>query len=106
MVDQLQFITAIGGGATPKVTFIPKGPTFQTSDASLPVSISRKDTHLLTVGLYLDQAGAKEIGGVRTGIFSGSLITASGGKAEQGAAAAVQQFLTLKLFKPTIVVGQ
>ncbi len=106
MVDQLQFITAIGGGATPKVTFIPKGRTFQTSDASLPLSISRKDTHLLTVGLYLDQTAAKEIGGVRTAMFQGGLITASGGRAEQGAALAVEQFLTQKIFKPTIVVGQ
>lgn len=106
MVDQLQFQTTIGGSATPKITFIPLGRAFQVSDASFPFSASRKDTHQLTVGLYLDTTGAKEIGGVRTGIFSGTFITASGGRAEQGAALAVQQFLAQKIFKPTIVLGQ
>jgi hypothetical protein len=106
MVDQLQFQTTIGGAATPKITFTPLGQAFQVSDASFPVSASRKDTHQLTVGLYLDKTGAKEIGGVRKAIFSGTLITASGGRAEQGAALAVQQFLALKIFKPTIVIGQ
>jgi len=106
MVDQLQFQTTIGGSATPKITFAPSGKAFQVSDASFPISASRKDTHLLTVGLYLDKTGAQEIGGVRTAIFGGGLITASGGRAEQGAARAVEQFLTQKIFKPTIVVGQ
>jgi hypothetical protein len=106
MVDQLQFQTTIGGGATPKVVFIPLGPAFSFSDASFPLAASRKDTHLLTVGLYLDKTGASEIVGVRTGLFSGRLITASGGTAEQGAAMAVEQFLQLKIFKPTVVVGQ
>jgi hypothetical protein len=106
MVDQLQFLTTIGGGATPKITFIPKGRAFQPGDASFPVTASRKDTHLLTVGLYLDKTGAKQISGVRTAIFGGGLITASGGTAEQGAARAVEQFLALKIFKPTVVVGQ
>jgi hypothetical protein len=106
MVDQLQFITLIGGTATPKIVFIPKGGAFQFSDASFPIAASRKDTHQLTVGLYLDKAGAKEIGGVRTALFSGALVTASGGRAEQGAAKAVEQFLALKIFKPTIVIGQ
>jgi hypothetical protein len=105
MVDQLQFQTTIGGAATPKIVFTPVGRAFQVSDASFPVSVSRRDTHQLTVGLYLDKTGAKEIGGVRTAIF-GSLITATGGRAEQGAAKAVEQFLAQKIFKPTIVLGQ
>src|ERR1019366_2857714 len=45
MVDQLQFQTTIGGAATPKITFIPLGRAFQVSDASFPISASRKDTH-------------------------------------------------------------
>jgi hypothetical protein len=106
MVDQLQFQTTIGGVATPKIVFIPLGPAFSFSDASFPITASRKDTHLLTVGLYLDKIGAKEITGVRTGLFRGVLITASGGAAERGAARAVEQFLQLKIFKPTVVVGQ
>lgn len=105
MVDQLQFTTTIGGGATTKLTFTPVGRAFQVSDASFPITASRKDIHQLTVGLYLDKTGAKEIGGVRSAIFR-NLITASGGRAEQGAARAVEQFLAQKIFKPTIVVGQ
>jgi hypothetical protein len=100
MVDQLQFTTLIGGTATPKIVFIPKGPSFQFSDASFPVAASRKDIHQLTVGLYLNKTGAKEIGGVRMGLFQSQYITASGGAAERGAAAAVQQFLALKIFRP------
>jgi hypothetical protein len=106
LVDQLQFQTTIGGAATPKIVFIPLGRTFQVSDASLPFSGSRKDTHQLTVGLYLDKTGAKQIGSVRSEIFGGAYITASGGRAEQGAARAVEQFLALKIFKPTVVLGQ
>ena len=106
MVDQLQFQTTISGNATPKITFTPLGHAFQVSDASVGVTVSRKDTHQLTVGLYLDTTAAKQIGGIRTGLFRGSLITASGGKAEQGAAKAVEQFLAQKIFKPTIVLGQ
>jgi len=90
-------------------------------DASLGLSASRKDTHQLTVGLYLDKDGAKEIGAARKEIFNRtrvketavagrtvfrSLLTASGGRAEQGAARAVEQFLAQKIFRPTIVVAQ
>jgi hypothetical protein len=77
----------------------------QISDATFPVSASRRDTHQLTIGLYLDKDGTKQIASVRTAIFRG-LITASGGRAEQGAAQAVEQFLAQKIFKPTIVIGQ
>lgn len=101
MVQQLQFTTTIGGGASPKIVFAPKGPPFQATDVSFPVTISRKDTHQLTVGLYLDKGEAKTLEAVRGPIYEGSLITASGGRAEQGAARAVQQFLALKIFRPT-----
>jgi len=137
MVDQLQFVTAFGGTTTPKLTFIPLGRNFNFADASLGLTNSRKDTHQLTVGLYLDQDGAKEIAADRREIFDGrrwklvqprgagpvsvigaketsvtrspffgNLITASGTRAELGAAQAVEQFLTQKLFKPTIIVNQ
>jgi len=106
IVDQLQFQTTIAGGTTPKITFSPLGHAFQVNDASIGVTLSRKDTHQLTVGLYLDTTATKQIAGIRTGLFSGGLITASGGRAEQGAAHAVEQFLAQKIFKPTIVIGQ
>jgi hypothetical protein len=99
MVQQLQFTTEIGGGISPKIVFAPTGPVLQATNVMFPVTASRKDTHQLTVGLYLDQGEAKMLGGVRTAIYGGSLITASGGRAEQGAANAVQQFLALKIFR-------
>lgn len=110
MVDQLEFQTTIGGSATPKVVFAPVGPAFQLSDANLGVSASRRDTHKLTMGLYLDTAGATEAKNLRNALFDGlivgNLITASGGKAELGAAKAVEQFLQQKIFRPTIVFQQ
>jgi len=123
LVDQLEFQTVIGGTATPKVTFIQLGTALHVADATLGLTASRTDTHKLTVGLYLAPPGASEIAQARTGIFQGStivsvgrgpggtgpdvfrtLITAKGGTAEQGAAAAVEQFLTQRLFQPKIVV--
>jgi len=106
MVDQLQFQTTISGTASPKIVFNPTGRAFQVSDASLTLSASRKDTHQVTIGLFLDKTGAEGIGGVRDVIFRGGLLTASGGRAAQGAAQAVEQFLQQKIFKPTIVITQ
>jgi hypothetical protein len=104
MVDQLNFQTTIGGSATPMAVFAPAGTAFQFMNASMVLSASRMDTHILTVGLYLDSAGVQQIAGVRMAVFAGRLITASGGHAEKGAAHAVEQYLEQKLFKPTIVV--
>jgi hypothetical protein len=122
MVDQLQFLTTIGGSATPMVTFTPVGPGTVVSNATLGLAASRTDTHTLTVGLYLAAPGVTVINEVRPSIFQGvfvppavpaqepvttfgGLLTASGGTAEQGAAKAVEQFLTLRLFQPTSAVS-
>jgi hypothetical protein len=122
MVDQLQFMTSIGGSATPTVTFTPVGPGTVVSSATLGLTASRTDTHTLTVGLYLAAPGVTVINEARPSIFPGifvppavppqepvttfgSLLTASGGTAEQGAAKAVEQFLTQRLFQPTLVVS-
>jgi hypothetical protein len=102
IVQQLQFTTEFDGGASPKIVFTPKGTPFQASDATFPLLVSRKDTHQLIVGLYLDKDEAKQLGGVRTTIYAGSLITATGGRSQQGAANAIQQYLALKIFKPSL----
>ena len=116
MVDQLQFTTTIGGSVTPGVTFTPLGKSVHVADAKLALLASRTDTHRLTVGLYLAPPGVKEIDRAREGIFRGppgasgsgvtfrALTTTSGGAAEQGAAAAVEQFLTQRLFQPNFVI--
>ncbi|MBZ9801086.1 hypothetical protein [Mesorhizobium sp. ES1-6] len=98
MVDQLEFKTTISGTVSPSVTFSPVGDAFHISEAAAGVTNSRTDTHKLTVGLYLNPAGLKQIEKVRPDIFLG-LITAAGGPAEQGAAAAVDQFLKQKIFQ-------
>jgi len=122
MVEQLEFMTTIGGSVTPKVTFTPVGPGTVVSNATLGLTASRTDTHTLTVGLYLAEPGVKVITEARPGILQGTfvppavpaqepvttfggLLTASGGTAEQGAAKAVEQFLTQRLFQPTFIVG-
>jgi hypothetical protein len=122
MVEQLEFMTTIGGSATPRVTFTPVGPETVVSNATLGLMASRTDTHTLTVGLYLAEPGVKVINEARPGILQGifvpsavpaqkpvttfgGLLTATGGTAEQGAAKAVEQFLTQRLFQPTFIVG-
>jgi len=119
MVDQLQFMTTLGGSATPLVTFTPIGPGTVVAPATLGLSASRIDTHSLTVGLYLADPGVKVINDARAGILQGTfvppatpaneqvvsfggLITARGAAAEQGAAKAVEQFLTQRIFQPVI----
>jgi hypothetical protein len=88
------------------------------ADANIGISASRTDTHNLTVGLFLDSTGKGEalevrstlFGGILAGargkgpLFAGGLVTASGGHAEKGAAMAVEQFLQLKIFRPSFVV--
>ena len=122
MVDQLQFTTTVGGSAIPMVTFTPVGPGTVVSNAALGLMASRTDTHTLTIGLYLAAPGVKVINEARLGILQGTfvpptvpaqepvtsfggLITASGGTAELGAAKAIEQFLTQRLFQPNVVVS-
>lgn len=127
IVEQLQFTTTVGGSATPTVTFAPVGPGTVVSAASLGLTASRTDTHKLTVGLYLAQPGVTVITEALPSILGGTflspappaepptatqpettfrtLITSRGGPAEQGAAKAVEQFLTQRIFQPTFVVS-
>ncbi|MGB3489826.1 MAG: hypothetical protein WBA62_17165 [Xanthobacteraceae bacterium] len=98
-VTQLLFTTTIGAGATPKIVFSPVGQNVEVGDTSVGFTVSRKDTHQLTVGLSLDEKGAKSIGTIRKDLFTGTFITASGTGAKQTAALAVEQFLALKIFR-------
>jgi hypothetical protein len=110
MVEALDFTTTLGAEATPKLTF----GAGAISDASLDMKASRSDDHKVTIGLALNPKGNTEISGIRSGIFNGrlapTLITASvpagKGQASQNLAVqAVDQFLTQKLFQPTIVIN-
>jgi hypothetical protein len=104
MVDSLEFTTTVSLSATPKVEFTPLGTSLRLSNASLTGRAVRKDVHKVTVGLAVVGAGLRQVGPVRSRLFA-PLLTASGGAAEQAAAEAVNQVLTLQVFRPTIVVS-
>jgi hypothetical protein len=105
MVDQLEFETTISGSISPSVVFAPVGNVFQVVDANLNTGATRRDLHKLTIGLAVPTASLPRLASVRSTYFFAPLLTASGGRTELAAAEAVNQALTLKLFKRTIVVN-
>ena len=105
MVDELEFTTTFSLTATPAVVFTPVGNALQVTNASLIANVIRKDVHKVTVGLAIAGPGVSQVGPVRSLLFTPLLTAQPGSRAEQLAAEAVNQALTLRLFKPTIVVG-
>ena len=103
LVDALEFTTSISGSATPKITFAPLGSGLSVTDASVTGKLSRVDLHKVTIGLAIDKGSVPQVAPLRATLFT-PLLTASGGRAEQRAAEAVNQVLTSKLFTRTIVV--
>lgn len=105
LVDTLAFQTVLTGTLTPTVTFSPVGKGLSVADASLTGVASRTDLHTITMGLSIAGPGVKLVTPVRVGLFTAPLLTAQPAtNAEARAADAVNQVLTLKLFKPTINV--
>jgi hypothetical protein len=105
LVDQLSFTTELSGSVSPTVTFTPLASGLQVADASLNASVDRKDLHKVTMGLAIAGPGVKLFGPLRQTLFKTSLVTAHASTlGEQNAVDAVNQFLTLKLFQPTVVV--
>jgi hypothetical protein len=105
LVDQLSFTTEISGTVTPTITFSPLGTGLSVADASLSTSVDRKDLHKVTVGLAIAGRGIKLVGPLRSSLFATPLVSVVAPTAgEQNAASAVNQFLTLKIFQPTVVV--
>lgn len=105
LVDTLTFQTVITGTLAPVITFSPVGSGLSVTDASLTGVASRTDIHTLTMGLSIAGAGVNLVTPVRTAVFSSMLVSASPAtSAEANAVAAVNQALTLRLFKPTINV--
>jgi hypothetical protein len=110
LVDALEFTTTISGSATPKVDFAPIGRNLSVSHADLAAAVSRTDKHQVVVGLALEKAAQAQLEPARAGLqaqlvpLHGELflLTASGNRAEIRAATAVDQFLTQRLFSPTI----
>jgi len=105
LVDTLAFQTVITGTLTPVITFSPVGRGFSLADASLTGVATRTDLHTITMGLSIAGAGVNLVVPTRTALFTAPLLTARpGSPAEASAADAVNQVLTLKLFRPTINV--
>jgi hypothetical protein len=105
LTDQLQFETTISGSATPKVEFSPVGRSLRVTDASINASVKRRDRHQVTIGLALAGQGPQLVGPVRTAIFTTPLLTTGATTPTQRAATeAVNQALTLKLFRPVVNV--
>jgi hypothetical protein len=105
LVDALAFQTVITGTLAPKVTFTPVGHGLSVTDAALTGVATRTDLHKVVMALAIAGPGIGLVGPVRTELLATPLITAQPTtSAEANAAAAVSQFLTLKLFSPTITV--
>jgi hypothetical protein len=105
LVDQLSFTTELSGSINPTVVFTPVGIGLHLADASLNASFDRKDLHKVTMGLAIAGAGVKLVAPLRQTLFTTQLVTAHAPTAgQQNAVEAVNQFLTLKLFQPTVVV--
>jgi hypothetical protein len=123
LVDALTFTTAISGTLTPTIVFSPVGTALNVTNATLTGVASRTDVHTVTMGLAIGGAGLKLLAPVRTTLFTTPLqrvtptnasatlfttplLTASPASASEAAAVeAVNQFLTRKLFSPTINIG-
>jgi hypothetical protein len=107
LVDALEFQTILSGSLAPKVTFTPTGTGLSVTDASLTGVATRTDLHRVTMGLAIAGPGVNLVAPVRTTLFTTNLLTARRGTdAEANAAEAVNQFLTLKLFRPSVTIVQ
>lgn len=104
LVDQLSFTTEISGSINPAITFSSIGNGLRVTDGSLTAFANRKDLHKVTIGLAIAGQGINLVGQLRNALFTTPLVTANAPTSgEQNAAAAVNQFLTLKIFQPTVV---
>jgi hypothetical protein len=104
LVDALEFQTVVSGSLAPKIAFTEVVPGLQVVDASLTGEAIRTDLHKITMGLAVASPGLRTLAQVRS-FPSLSLVSAHPGTTtEARAAEAVNQALTLKLFRPTVVV--
>ncbi len=84
MSDKLTFTTTIDGSVNPaKVVFSPVGSGLQVADASLTGTLTRMDTHVVTVGLALDSKVTAALSSLRGYLFSrqrsyGGAVAAAG----------------------------
>jgi hypothetical protein len=104
IVDALEFNTVVSGSLAPKVTFSPVGTNLQVANASLLAEATRIDLHKITMGLALAKKGAPRLARVQASLFTPLISASPSTAAESRAAEAVNQALTLKIFRPSFVV--
>lgn len=104
LVDALEFQTVVSGRLAPKIAFTQVVPGLQVTEATVAGEAIRTDLHKITMGLAVKERALRALGQVRS-FPSLSLVSANPGtNTEARAAEAVNQVLTLKLFRTTVVV--
>ncbi|MDF0522824.1 hypothetical protein P0R31_36935 [Bradyrhizobium yuanmingense] len=103
--DQLEFETILSASTTPKLTFAPVRSGLGVADVSFTGGVKRTDRHKLTMALAVAGPGARLLSEVRNQVFYTPLVSARPKTSSEAAAVeAVNQVLTLQLFRPTINV--
>jgi hypothetical protein len=106
LVDALEFQTVVSGSLAPKIAFTQVIPGLQVVDAALTGEAIRTDLHKVTMGLALGGPGAGNLAQVRAFPYFSLVSTHQTTGSEARAVEAVNQALTLKLFRTTVVVKQ
>ncbi|MDO8400621.1 MAG: hypothetical protein Q7T45_22650 [Bradyrhizobium sp.] len=104
LVDALEFQTEVSGSLTPKIAFTQVVPGLQVVDAAFTGEAVRRDLHKITMGLAVSDPGGRNLQLVRVFPSMSLVSTRPGTSSEARAAEAVNQALTLKLFRTTVVV--
>ncbi|RXG85104.1 hypothetical protein EAS61_37170 [Bradyrhizobium zhanjiangense] len=104
LVDALEFQTVVSGSVAPKIVFTQVTPGLQVADASLTGEAIRTDLHKITMGLAVAGPGVRTIGQLRAFPYLSLISTHPTTHAEARAAEAVNQALTLKLFRTNVVI--
>jgi hypothetical protein len=105
LADQLEFETTLSNTLTPKITFTPVGLGLNVTEASLTSVARRKDRHKLIMALSLGGPGGKLLTPIRSTYFTPQLAGTVSGNSEARAMEAVNQVLTLNLFKRIQIVA-
>lgn len=106
MTDMLHFYTFVGGGATPSFFFTPVTGAWHLVSGSVTGGISRTDLHSVTIGLAVDTGDVPKVAPLR-GLLFGPLVTArTTTSTEATAVDAVNQALTLQIFRSNVLIGR
>ena len=88
LAEAYNFQTIIGGSLNPSVTLVPVNPRFDFATASIPVAVSRRDTHKLIVAMSLPPTKPPEEAHEHAG---GGLVSLSATHANSGRTASEER---------------